>query len=275
MKEFYFQSHNECLFLASSEITSQKVTLLFVHGLGDSSISYMPYLDMDTLSEFNILIPDLLGYGRSSSSDDYSFEHQVNGIVNQILNLESSLQIDLNNIVLIAHSMGSIHATLLCESILKNRIKAFVNVEGSITQYGSFISETVMGIAENNRMSWFDNFKQSIYPEGIKTLSMRSYYASLLFCQPQAFIQNAIEMRELSIALHNEFSSIMGERYADLSLPKIYCYGDSLAKETLKFLDQNQLEKKYFPSPNHFLMSECKAQFSLFLRAYAVSLDGN
>lgn len=256
--------------MVTSKLTSEKVTLLFMHGLGDSSVSYQPFLKMDAMSEFNILIPDLLGYGRSSSGDDYSFQHQVNGIVDHILHLENSLHFDFKNIVLIAHSMGSIHATLICDSVLKNRINAFVNVEGSITQYGSFICETVMSIAENDRMSWFDDFKKTIYQEGIKTISLRSYYASLQFCQPQAFFQNAIEMREQSLALHAKFSSIMGEKYAALSLPKIYCYGDSLAKETLKFLDENQLNSQYFPSPNHFLMSECKEEFAKFLKEYVL-----
>ncbi len=260
--------------MAHSVLKSNRPTLLFIHGLGDSSISYDNFLRSQQLSDFNLLIPDLLGHGRSSEASDYSFQHQTNGIIQQLNYLQNKLNSKLTNLILVAHSMGSIHATLLCESSLKQHIKGFINVEGSITQYGSFVSESAVKAVDENRFSsWLNEFKQTtIYQKSAASLPLRRYYASLLFCNDDAFLQNAAEMRALSLSLPGKFSHLIGKKYAELALPRIYCYGDTLAKETLNFLDENKLDKKHFPCPNHFVMTECETDFIFFLKEYVKTI---
>lgn len=271
MHESYFYIGDECYFMAHSELKLSRPTLLFLHGLGDSGISYRPYLYSDLIKNYNILIPDLLGCGKSSSAKDYDFNHQVQGIEQHIKYLKENSGIKFSNFILIAHSMGSIHATLLCQSEFKRMVKAFINVEGSITQYGSFIAEEMMNaLKSHNFIKWYDHFKQKIIYEKLAAQfsSIRPYYASLEFCRPEAFIKNAMQMYEMSKALLGKYTHLIGKKYADLAIPSVYCYGDTMCKETIEFLQEYNLKSRYFLCKNHFLLSECMGEFVCFIDDY-------
>lgn len=261
MNEFYDQSEGACCFIQYSDLRPDRKTLLFLHGIGDSSVSYLPFFLDKKLSQFNLLAPDLLGHGKSSANSDYSFDRQCDLIVKQINHLQDKIGFVFEEIILISHSMAGIHSLLLCQSSIKKQIKAFINVEGSITPYGSFVSEAVSRINEKHAFeSWFQKFKEiSIFNKAITEPVLRSYYASLKFCRPQAFLQNALELRKYSLTWP-------GKLYAQLTLPKIYCYGDkSLCQESIDFLHENKLETQVFPTDNHFVMLACFDEFVNFI----------
>lgn len=269
MNETYYKTDTVCCFMQHSALLPKRKTLLFLHGIGDSSLSYLPFFQTQALNQFNILVPDLLGHGKSSSSNDYSFQMQSTRIINQIHALQKQVGFNLNDIILIPHSMASIHATLLCDSTLKTQITGLINVEGSLTQYGSFVSEAVVKEAELDHFdSWFHKFKEiTIFEKLIKEFPVcRSYYASLQYCHPQAFLQNALELREISL-------TTPGKLYSGLDLPKIYCYGDkSLCKESIAFLRENNLTTRIFHTNNHFLMLACFDEFAAFVCDWVISL---
>lgn len=247
--ESYFSLANETYFMAHSDLAPDCTTLLFIHGLGDSHIDYMQYLSSDLINHFNVLIPDLLGYGKSSSSSDYCFQHQIQGIVQHLNFLESTTKIKFNNILLVAHSMGGIHATLLCESSIKDLIKGFINVEGSVTQYGSFVSKNMIDALKTRSFDeWFAKFKAEVH--------FRPYRASLDLCQPDAFQQNAREMYNICHAGSGKFTNSAGHKFVALNVPKVYCYGDFACKETLEFLKENNVPVHYIPAKTHFVLSE-------------------
>lgn len=260
-QESYFSLNNEIYFMVHSELAPSRPTLLFIHGLGDSHVDYLPYLSPDLTDHFNVLVPDLLGYGNSSSANDYSFHHQTQGIVHHLEFLQATTKIKLNDIILIAHSMGGIHATLLCESSIKEVIKGFINVEGSVTQYGSFISKNMIEALKTRSFhDWFTEFKNHI--------QLVSYRASLEFCQPEAFRQNAEEMYGICHAGIGEFTNSIGKKFVNLDVRKVYCYGDFTCKETLAFLNENQVTLHYFPAKTHFVLSECREDVFTFIKEF-------
>ncbi len=261
IQESYFSLADETYFMAHSELASSRPTLLFIHGLGDSHIDYLPYLSSALINHFNVLIPDLLGYGSSSSGRDYSFQHQTQGIVHHLDFLQATTKIKFNNIILIAHSMGGIHGTLLCESDIKNQIKGFMNVEGSVTQYGSFISQNMVEALKTRRFDdWFAEFKSNIH--------FRPYSASLEFCNPEAFHQNAAEMYHICHASTGKFTNSMGKKFVCLNVRKVYCYGDFTCKETLEFLNENNVPLYYIPAKTHFVLSECPSDVINFIKKF-------
>lgn len=269
--ESYFQVENECYFMTHSDLKTSRPTLLFIHGLGDSGINYHSYLNSNLSKHYNMLIPDLLGCGKSSASVDYSFHHQVQGIERHIQYLQKIMNTQFSDFVLVAHSMGGIHATMLCESNLKRQIKAFINVEGSITQFGSFIAESMMNaIKEADFTTWYHDFKQNKIYEKLaqQFILIRPYYASLEFCHPDAFLNNARQMYEMSRELTGKYTHVIGKRYTELTIPRIYCYGDTMCQETIDFLKENNLETQYFPCQNHFLLAECADDFIAFIDEY-------
>lgn len=275
MNESYYKTENAHSFIRYSSLMPKRKTLLFLHGIGDSSISYLPFLNTPILSQFNIIIPDFLGYGKSSKNDDYSFTLQIQLIIEHIKSIEKQIGFLLNDLILTAHSMGGIHAMLLCDSEIKNRIKGVINVEGSITQYGSFISETVSKISPKNFQTWFQNFKENtIFNNFIKEFpACRSYYASLQFCQAEAFFQNALEMHQVCISGKGEYTNHAGQQFCNLDLPKIYFYGDkSLCQESQNFLHMNRLPTKIFQTNNHFVMLQCFDEFTHFIANWMIQI---
>lgn len=192
--ESYFVHGKDCGYLGHSALRADRPTILILHGLGDSSLSYHAFFSEKLLENYNILIPDLLGYGKSSSCGDYRFATQIDFIIKHVNYLAQQFNIDFSNIFLLSHSMGGILGALLCYSVLKNKIAGFINVEGSVTQYGAFISSQVAKAVEDNYFdSWFVEFKDKIYLDfGNKFATYRQYYASLLFCAEEAFKQNGL-----------------------------------------------------------------------------------
>ena len=270
MNENYHQIKEAYSFLRHSSLMPNRKTLVFMHGIGDSGLNYLPFLQTKTLTEYNILIPDFLGYGKSSKNDDYSFILQNKFIIEHIKALEKQVNFPFNELILILHSMAGIHGVLLCESEIKNRIKGIINVEGSITQYGSFVSKTVHKVViDNNFDHWFNEFKEiTIFDEFIKKFPIcRTYYASLKFCDPNAFLQNALEIYKVCTSGTGEFTSLAGKKFSELTVPKIYCYGDqSICQGSLNFLHKNRLPVKSFLTANHFIMQECFDEFVIFIR---------
>lgn len=259
--ESYFSLANETYFMIHSDLLSSRPTLLFIHGLGDSHLNYLRYLSSDLTEQFNVLIPDLLGYGKSSSASDYSFKHQIEGIIRHLDFLQHQAKVRFDNIILVAHSMGGIHATLLCESAIKNSIKGFINVEGSVTQYGSFISQNMIEALKTRCFDdWFAEFKRHI--------DYSPYEASLEFCSPDAFHQNATEMYNICHASTGKFTNSAGKKFICLDVRKVYCYGDFTCKETLEFLNDNHVPLQYSPAKTHFVLSECPDAMIVFIKQF-------
>jgi len=275
MFENYYKHENSISFLRSNELESNKLTLLFIHGLGDSGINYKEFFSSSLVDKFNIIVPDLMGHGKSAKLNKYTFKLQSEILISHLAHLEFENNIELNNIILIPHSMGAAHALLLYDSIIRTKIRALISVEGTITQYGTFISKHVFN-NQNNFVNWFNKFKYiNVYSElATKYTSLKKYYASLEFCDPTAFLENGVELYEISTCLNEKNQNISGKRFLDLDIPKIYCYGDqSLAKESIEFLNEHNLPVKIFQTENHFVMQQCQAEFVQFITSWIMNLE--
>lgn len=275
MNGHYYNYKKAVSFMRFSRLIPGRKTLLFLHGLGDSSLSYIPFLEASELSQYNILVPDLLGYGKSSENANYFFHTQCGAIIAHIEFLQNYF-CSFEDIILIPHSMGSVHAMLLCQSTLSEKIKGVVNIEGTLTQYDAFISATVAKeYKKANFISWFTEFKQSILHNYIQQFpACHSYYASLELCQARAFLQNSLEMRKIALAGKDQNSNIIGVSFSHLPLPKIYCYGDkSLCQQAIDYLHTQNIPCKIFSSHCHFVMLDCFKDFLKFLTEWISSLQ--
>jgi len=155
MKESFVKIGNEHIFLRHSKIIPYKLTLLFVHGIGESGLCFKEALEDERFGKYNILIPDLVGYGRSSESKsgDNSFGSQIDMLFYLIKYFE------LNDVVLLGHSMGGDITTLLCSRDKYGKISKYINIEGDLTQHDLFVSSKAVEADRENRFpEWFENF---------------------------------------------------------------------------------------------------------------------
>lgn len=115
----------------NQRLNSSKHLLLFIHGLGCTKESFDGAFTAEVLSNYDILIPDLIGFGASDKPRDFSYtlEEQAN-ILEQLIK-----PIAYEKISLIAHSMGGAIGGLLAYTLAqqsKPRLDHFINVEGNL-----------------------------------------------------------------------------------------------------------------------------------------------
>lgn len=265
MQETYFRIDHENMYVRHSKIIPDQLTLLFIHGLGDSGLTFESVLFDRRFAEFNIVIPDLIGYGRSSSSHKpgaYSFDAHLKRLWNLIKSK------GLYQLIVIGHSMGGDIATLLCESDAMGLIRKFVNIEGTLTQHDLFLSGRADEAHQQGRFDhWFrQELMKEVFEEYSKDQSGRNYCANIRYCRPQAYRENALELVKRNTSIPGDYQSEIGKIYCSLTLSKVFCYGtESLSAESLTYIKKNNLRTKAFPQTGHCPMIDAADEFYPFL----------
>jgi pimeloyl-ACP methyl ester carboxylesterase len=101
--------------------------ILFIHGLACSMDSFQNVFDEDYFPDKSLLLVDLIGFGKSSKHEDFSYS--MEGQAKIIENLLSILP--KWNLQIAAHSMGGAIALLFSNEIF-SRVKSFANIEGNL-----------------------------------------------------------------------------------------------------------------------------------------------
>ncbi len=269
MIDEYFEIDKKTMYCRHNGINPGRTSLLFVHGLGDSGLSFEDPFEDNRFDGFNLVVPDLIGYGRSSGSGDpgdYSYDSQLQRLWALINELE------LKELIVVGHSMGGDLTTLLCASDKEKIIKKYINIEGDVTQYDLTISRAaVKAFERGNFEHWYENdFKQKLVYEKLgNDRSGRIYYASLAFCRKEAFLDNARELVRRNTSLEGKFKSEIGRIFVSLEIPKVFCYGTkSLARSSLRFLNENSIKTKGFEGIGHCPMTDCSAEFYDYVYQY-------
>ena len=269
MIETIFKEGTEFNLIRHSEILSGRITLLFLHGLGESGQCFQEVFGERKFNDCNIVVPDLIGYGKSSESanEDYSLEAHTEKLWKIIAYLK------VHDLIVIGHSMGGDIGTLLCASDKKDKIAKFVNIEGGVTQYDLFISQEAVKAAEADDFTrWFhDEFMTSkvLGDWGQKYPSCKRYHSSLRDCRPEAFQSNARELCQRNTSLPGKYKSETGRVYCSLSIPKVFCYGtESISSGTIDFLKENELECQTFDEAFHWPMIDKSEEFYSFLYGF-------
>jgi len=269
MQETYLKLNKEHIYIRHNGIIPGRKSILIVHGLGDSGLNHKFIFQYRQFDDWNIVIPDLIGYGRSSRSskaDGYSYKAHLKRLWHLIKKYQ------LNNIILIGHSMGGDLTTLLCQADTKGIIKKYVNIEGDVTQFDLFISGRAVEADKLNRFDeWFreDLMQEMIFKQSGQFRSCQLYYASLNFCRRDAFLENAKEIVQRNTCLPGEYKSEIGQIYCSLNVPQIFCYGTlSLSDRTLAFLNENDMATMKFEGAGHSPMVDKSEDFYKFLIQY-------
>jgi len=273
MRESILQIEGGWLFVRHSELNRPRPVLLFVHGLGESGLCFNEAFESGDMQAFDLVVPDLMGYGRSSRAGnaDYSMGSQVL----RLWNLIDLLGVD--SFYIIGHSMGGDIGTFMASSDAQQRIQGFVNIEGDLTPHDIFFSNKVVTAAESgNFMEWFEkDFKEELVLKdwGSRWPSCRRYYASVQFARPEAFLANAKEMYQRNQPLPGRQECFTGLTYAELKIPRVFCWGsESLAKGTLGFLESASLQHRKFEPAFHWPMIDQAEEFYGFVSAFIQSI---
>lgn len=254
---------NEHLFTRHSDIRSNRPSLLFIHGLGESGLCFGEAFSCGLFPDYNLIVPDLTGYGRSSRAvnGDYSFAAQI-GRLKELISI-----LDVGRVTLIGHSLGGILGTLWAG--WDRAIKRLVNVEGNLTAADATFSKRAASAFEELRgefgrwRAWFlSEFTQHPVNDqlGGRT-SIKRYYRSLLFSRPEPFLANSLEIMDRT-RTDQEGVSEIARVYNSLEIPKIYFWGaESLSDNTKAYLEREGLLNRGFPGAGHWPMIDVSDEF--------------
>ena len=256
MQESYLALADCTLYVRHRAVGPRLPTVLFIHGLGESGLCFEDAFRQTALDGFNLIVPDLAGYGRSSSAASYSFEAQI-ARIGQVL-----AHFEIGELSLVGHSLGSDLAILACQSVVPNAAKLVI-LEGHLTYSGVFIANQAAAAHERGEFDewWRRGFSEKIVYEqwGAGSLPVRGYYASLRFARPEAMLENSLEL-----VRRREF----GDIYRGLPMPKLFCYGTkSVTQPTLDYLAAHNLSSHAFDGAHWFMLDQ-PADFYGFLAGF-------
>jgi pimeloyl-ACP methyl ester carboxylesterase len=181
--------------------------LVWIHGLGESSVSFEPVIAM--LPGFEHTLVDLPGYGRSDWGEPSGLEHVADRLAGWLR--ERPLA------TLIGHSMGGVLTVMLAERGVARRI---VDVDGNLTRGDCTFSAQACAYSEAEFIEHgFAEMRAQVYERGVTELPLRSYHAAMCFASPAQFYKHACELVELSS------TNTMTARLAALAVPSLFIAG--------------------------------------------------
>jgi pimeloyl-ACP methyl ester carboxylesterase len=258
------------IFVRHTPISEFRQTILCLHGLGDSGLSFVEAFQSSHLKNFNVIVPDLMGHGCSSDAPDgdYSFGTQIK----QLYAVVDELHVP--EFFLVGHSLGGDIATHFAAND-QDRVRGLINIEGNLTPPDVVISKQALKAAERGDFeTWFnEDFmnKTVLNLWGAKWNSCKRYYASLWFCRPQAFLSTAREVCQRNSPLHNTAESETGLMFQQLKAPKAYCWGGSMSAQTTKIIKDKAIQNWGFEDAFHWPMIDKEKVFYQLLEEFVLS----
>lgn len=211
MRDTYFW---ESCYVLRVRPARPKGTLLYIHGLGESGICFDTLVARPELREWEHLVPDLPGYGRSLWK---SRPQGVEDLAEWVTRFFPSQGVEKP--VLLGHSMGGVIGQLVAENA-PELLRGFVNVEGNLTlEDCSFSGPSAACSLDEFLESGFDQLRDKVYREGELHPPMKGYYASLRFADPVQFHLNSRDLVQVSRR------GDLARRFARLEIPRLYFAG--------------------------------------------------
>ena len=255
-----------------NELMIARESLLFIHGLGESGLCFIEAFNHPLLGNYNILVPDLIGFGRSAgnNTDDYSFDSQVKRLI-ALLDVTG-----IQRVHVIGHSMGGDLGTLFCEAY-PARALSLVNIEGNLTPDDRFITAQAVAAQREGRFEqWLlnDLAGDIVVNWALQWPTCIRYIASLQMCSPAAFLASAEQLYELdSLDADDGQGGIIGLKYLHLTLPKIYCLGCGRSSISQAFLENHALLYQSFPDAFHWIMLDTPKTFYRLLADFLLKKE--
>jgi len=250
-------------------------TILFIQGLGDSSLCWKPFFANDRLGDFTLLAPDLPGYGRTRMHKGKGGEIQQH-----VQHLHALIEETVGGpLLVVGHSLGGLIATYLVRAIEQEEVKpsaekthetvrllGLINIEGNLTGADAFISSRAVKADHRGHFAeWYAAFVRTSY-EGLWAEAnphLKHYPDSLRMCDPQAFLKDCHEMVDLKSRTDDgSGENEAGGEYLKIRAPKLYVYGtESIPEITLDFLERNQLATHVVEGAGHWTMLDHADRF--------------
>jgi len=254
MKAFFLQEHGAHLLY--HDFPGELPALVYLHGLGAASSSSFPRCaGHRQLRDHRSILIDFLGYGYSDRPANYSYSMQAQA--DTVASLLDSLE--LENSVLIGHSMGGAIAILLAQG-RPDLISTLIVAEGNLDPGPGFVSGRITSMNE-------DLFADEDYKRFISEISSAGYHdyaATVLAADP--------------VGLHRSASDLIADREPtyrqmlyQMKIPRTYIFGEmTLPDPDEETLRSNDIDVRIVANAGHDMMSDNPNGFALTIAAISL-----
>jgi pimeloyl-ACP methyl ester carboxylesterase len=232
-------------------------TLVWIHGLGESSVSFEPVIAR--LPSFAHVLVDLPGYGRSP------WPSAAPSLGDLAETLSRWLAAD-PRVVLVGHSMGGVLATLVAE---QTHARGVIDVDGNLSRGDCTFSAAAAAYSLADFVSHgFAELRASVYAQGATRSALRGYHAAMCFSAPHVFHHHALELVELSAG------GTLSQRLAALAVPKLFVAGvpDGICAASRALLDRHGIPWLGIEPAGHWVYLDQPGRFCAAVEAFVADL---
>lgn len=184
--------------------------LVWIHGLGDWSVSFDAIAAHPALAGYTHVLPDLPGYGRSPWLD---VADSIDATADRL-----AAWLAGRRPIVIGHSLGGVLVTLLGE---RDAARAIIDVDGNLSSGDCTFSARAAAYSIDDFVAHgFDAMRSDIFDHGRTDPSSRGYYAGLRASSPHSYHRHATELVALSAP------ETLGPRLAALPVPTLFIAGE-------------------------------------------------
>ncbi|MBS1121501.1 MAG: hypothetical protein H6Q90_3729 [Deltaproteobacteria bacterium] len=187
--------------------------LVWIHGLGEWSVSFDAIAHHPALDDFAHTLPDLPGYGRSPPPDPIPARDSLGHLASHLVAWLAGRP----PVVLVGHSMGGVLATLVAEQIA---VRGVIDVDGNLSRGDCTFSVQAASYSPEDFLAHgFGELRAQVYTAGIQDPALRGYHVALAAADPAMFHRNSIDLLELSA------TDTLAERVVNLRAPSLFVAG--------------------------------------------------
>lgn len=187
--------------------------ILYLPGLGCSKTDFAEAANIPWLQDHTLAAFDFPGSG--DSPYPVNIKYGIDDLV-EITNIVVS-RLELNNFIIIGHSMGGLVALLYAEKYTE-RVKGFINIEGNLASEDCFFSRRIAGYGSGGfTRKVLDGFQERLAQS--RSASIREYSVILKNASEKACYDYAVPLVNYSD------NGGLIERFIRLDIPKIFVHG--------------------------------------------------
>ena len=256
MSTFLLRKQNAHLFY--HDFPGELPALIYLHGLGSSSSSSFPRcVGHPQLRDHRSLLIDFLGYGYSDRPANYSYSMQAQA--DTVASLLDSLE--LENSVLIGHSMGGAIAILLAHS-RPDLISRIIVAEGNLDPEPGFVSGRIASMDERT----FVDKGYERFMSDVRSAGFHGYAGMVRAADPVGLHRSATDLIAARTPTYRQM-------LYQLKIPRTYIFGEkTLPDPDEEILRSCDIAVPIVANAGHAMMSDNPDGFALAI-AGAIHLD--
>ncbi len=233
----------------------QDYGIIFIHGLAQNKEWFKAqYLEYN-LNDYSWIVPDLLGHGKS----DKPKQEHLYSMKNQAIMLHDLLiEVKMNHVVIIAHSMGGPIAISLIEEILNTQNQKSINIEvlglfyleGNLDKGDASFSSTIARYSLDEFETDFESFLQDLVTKWGSSAETQSYCYKLKSMGPYPLWASCKDLVRLSNS-----NKLLPRLQKCLNFPVYFVFGEDnkgfYSSEVL--IKESKLPIIFIPKAGHGL----------------------